>query len=85
MILSADDRRYRLGAAAASDEDGRGVDHGRGYKAAARWRQVTTVIPGWSEGPDLSRHNLWIPGSRFARPGMTGDQIVGFHGAGITR
>ena len=38
-ILSADIRRYRNGAAAASDEDGRGVVHERGYKATAPRRQ----------------------------------------------
>jgi hypothetical protein len=33
----------------------------------------TTVIPGWSEGPDPESRGCWreIPGSRFARPGMT--------------
>jgi hypothetical protein len=38
-ILNADLRPYRESAAAASDEDGRGVDHGRGYKAAPGFRQ----------------------------------------------
>jgi hypothetical protein len=38
-ILNANVRPYREGAAAASDDDGRGVDHGRGDKAAARRRQ----------------------------------------------
>src|ERR1700736_4617144 len=38
-ILCADVRPYRNAAAAASEEDGRGVGHGRGYKAAAPWRQ----------------------------------------------
>jgi hypothetical protein len=38
-ILNADVRPYRKATAAASDEDGRGVDHGRGYKAAPLPRQ----------------------------------------------
>jgi hypothetical protein len=38
-ILNADVRPYRSGTAAASDENGRGVDHGPGYKAAPGWRQ----------------------------------------------
>src|SRR5260370_15714140 len=38
-ILCADVRPYRESAAAASDKDGRGVGHGRGYKAAAPRRQ----------------------------------------------
>jgi hypothetical protein len=38
-ILNADVRPYRDNAAAASDKDGRGVDHGRGYKAAPGFRQ----------------------------------------------
>jgi hypothetical protein len=39
MILNADNRPYRESAAAASNQDGRGVDHGRGYKAAPAERQ----------------------------------------------
>ena len=46
-ILNADVRPYRNGTAATSDENGRGVDHGRGYKAAPGFRQAqTTVIQG---------------------------------------
>ena len=41
------------------------------------------VIPG-RERSERTR-NLEIPGSRSARPGMTYDQIVGFHGVGTTR
>jgi hypothetical protein len=39
-ILNADIRPYRSGAAAAANDDnGRSVDHGRGYKAAPGFRQ----------------------------------------------
>src|ERR1700688_2888013 len=38
-ILNADDRPYRESAAAASGQDGRGVDHGRRYKATPGFRQ----------------------------------------------
>ena len=38
-ILNADVRRYRNGTAAASNKNGRGVDHGRGYKAGRALRQ----------------------------------------------
>jgi hypothetical protein len=38
-ILNANVRPYRDDAAAASNENGRGVDHGRGYKAAPALRQ----------------------------------------------
>src|SRR5450432_686484 len=38
-ILNADVRPYRNGTAAASNQDGRGIDHGRGYKAAPCFRQ----------------------------------------------
>src|ERR1019366_2800982 len=38
-VLNADVRPYRKGTAAASNSDGRGVDHGRGYTAAPGWRQ----------------------------------------------
>src|SRR5450432_2224017 len=45
-ILNADIRPHRENAA-ASDADGRGVIHGRGYKAAPGFRQdVPVVIPG---------------------------------------
>ena len=48
-ILNADVRPYRDGTAAASDDDGRGVDHGRGYKAAPGFRQdVPPSFPGQS-------------------------------------
>jgi hypothetical protein len=41
LILNAQIRPYRSGAAAASDDcNGRGVDHGRGYKAAPGFRQA---------------------------------------------
>jgi hypothetical protein len=47
MILNADDRPYRDNAAAAGDDAGRSVDHGRGYKAAPGFRQDGPgVIPG---------------------------------------
>jgi hypothetical protein len=40
LILNAQIRPYRSGAAAASDDcNGRGVDHGRGYNAAPGFRQ----------------------------------------------
>ncbi|UGY14136.1 hypothetical protein HAP48_0037090 [Bradyrhizobium septentrionale] len=39
MVLNASDRPYRENAAAAGNDDGRGVDHGRGYKAAPPCRQ----------------------------------------------
>jgi hypothetical protein len=60
MILSADDRPYRCGAAAASNQDGRGIDHGRGYKAAPGLRQDVPVIPGRrdSDEPGISRYNF---------------------------
>jgi hypothetical protein len=46
LILNAQIRPYRESAAAASDNNGRGVDHGRGYKAAPGFRQdLTAVIP----------------------------------------
>src|SRR5229473_894008 len=38
-ILNADVRPYRNGTAAASNQDGRGVHHGRGYKATPGFRQ----------------------------------------------
>jgi len=38
-ILNADLRPYRENAAAASDENGHSVDHGRRYKAAPGFRQ----------------------------------------------
>jgi hypothetical protein len=38
-LLNADVRPNRENAAAASDKDGRGVGHGRGYKAAPGFRQ----------------------------------------------
>jgi hypothetical protein len=38
-ILNADVRPYRDNAAAASGQDGHGIDHGRGYKAALCFRQ----------------------------------------------
>jgi hypothetical protein len=38
-ILNADIRPYRENAAAASEQDGRGVIHQRGYKAAPGFRQ----------------------------------------------
>jgi hypothetical protein len=38
-ILNADVRPYRNGAAAAGDDNGHGVVHGRGYKAAGLDRQ----------------------------------------------
>ena len=50
MILNADVRPYRDGAAAASDEDGRGVGHGRGYKAAPGWRQDELPVRAASRG-----------------------------------
>jgi hypothetical protein len=46
MILNADNRPNRDDAAAASGENGRGVDHGRGYKAAPAFRLGMAVIPG---------------------------------------
>src|SRR3954452_23773090 len=43
LISNARNRPYREGAAAAGDSNGRGVDHGRGYKAAPGWRQVVIL------------------------------------------
>jgi hypothetical protein len=51
MILNADDRPYRDGAAAASDEAGRGVDHGAGYKAGRFHGQAKTQRPVWFRNP----------------------------------
>jgi hypothetical protein len=64
-ILNADDRPYRENAAAAGNGHGRGVDHGRGYKAAPDFRQVGNVIPGRrdSDEPGISHYDLGIPGS----------------------
>jgi hypothetical protein len=39
LILNAQIRPCRESAAAANDKNGRGVDHGRGYKAAPGFRQ----------------------------------------------
>src|SRR6516164_11065214 len=38
------------------------------------WRILSPVIPGRCDSiePGISFPNLWIPGSRFACPGMTG-------------
>jgi hypothetical protein len=48
-ILNADVRPYRNGTAAANDSDGRGVDHGRGYKATPGFRQeIAGVFPGFT-------------------------------------
>jgi hypothetical protein len=60
-ILNADIRPYREGTAAANDRDGRGVDHGRGYKAAAGFRQ--DMGPSFRDGPKDQTRNLEIPGS----------------------
>jgi hypothetical protein len=95
LILNAQIRPHRR-TAAANDKYGRGVDHGRGYKAPPGLRQGSNaVVPGCatrtrvypnsalsmskSATADLdaqTRHpeirtRCWIPGSRFARPGMT--------------
>jgi hypothetical protein len=46
--------------------------------------KMLDVIPGWSEGPDPESRDSGL--ALKARPGMTrARQIVGFHGAGITR
>jgi hypothetical protein len=45
LILNAQIRPYRRAAAAANDKHGRGVDHGRGYKAALALRQGVNRIP----------------------------------------
>jgi hypothetical protein len=45
MILNADNRPYRDSAAAAGNQVGCGVDHGRGYKAAPGFRQGITGAP----------------------------------------
>jgi hypothetical protein len=58
-ILNADIRPYRENAAAASDQNGRGVIHGRGYKAAPGFRQDMFTRLGWDQ-----IRNLEIPGSR---------------------
>jgi hypothetical protein len=45
-ILNAEIRPNRMGTAAANDQNGRGVCHGRGYKAAAGFRQAFSAISG---------------------------------------
>jgi hypothetical protein len=45
LISNARNRPYRESAAAASGGNGRGVDHGRGYKAAPGWRQESNRVP----------------------------------------
>jgi hypothetical protein len=60
-ILNADDRPYRENAAAAGNQNGRGVGHGRGYKAAPGLRQDAPVILGRERSERTL--NLEIPGS----------------------
>jgi hypothetical protein len=65
-ILSANVRPYRETAAAASNQNGRGIKHERGYKAAPARRQDGTRHSGMvrqHQTRNLS-NNLWIPGSR---------------------
>jgi hypothetical protein len=78
VILNADDRPNRDNAAAAgSNGNGRGVDHGRGYKAAPARRQ--DVPSSFRDGPKDQTRNLEIPQCAIAhwgsmlshRPGMT--------------
>ena len=49
-ILCADVRPYRESAAAASDEDGRGVGHERGYKAGRFHGQAKIPCPSQPVG-----------------------------------
>jgi len=66
--LCADVRPYRESAAAASDEDGRGVGHGPGYKAASPRRQ------GFRCGllPELDHAN---PGQRRSTAATEGAEV----------
>ena len=87
-LLNADVRPDRRSAAAASDDNGRGVDHGRGYKAAPGFRQP--VPPSFRDGPKDQTRNPEVVSARFrvrarAPRNDSACQIVGFHGAGITR
>jgi hypothetical protein len=72
LILNAQIRPYRTGAAAASDDgNGRGVDHGRGYKAAPGFRQYSKpsfrdALFAQTRNPEIGRW-CWIPGSREER------------------
>jgi hypothetical protein len=63
LILNAQIRPHRESAAAASENNGRGVDHGRGYKAAPGFRQDSTaVIPGcatWRR-PGIQKSGRWL-------------------------
>jgi hypothetical protein len=83
MILNADDRPYRESAAAASNQDGRGVDHGRGYKAALAFRQEKPPsFRGVAAATNPESRDFRV---RLAPRNNDERQIDGFHGAGTTR
>lgn len=71
--LDADDRPYRETTAAASDQNGRGVDHGRGYKATPDFRQgdrreiesverlgATALTRRGLQGPGKGSLGIWL-------------------------
>jgi hypothetical protein len=86
VILNADDRPYRDGAAAACEEDGRSVDHVGAIRPGPVFVKVGPFIPDalWRvrDGSRGSKPRVCAGGD----PESTDDrQIAGFHAAGITR